>query len=132
MGDSRFCAPSRTGVGVGMSGPRFREPKHDTEDDEMNHPAESFYSEAGGSDPHHRSIAWTTIHMEGREAFNPYDESEDAGLNGEMHGASLRQRSRSRGRPTTRDLIESTPLETVPGSYLESPANSSARMSARR
>ena len=109
-----------------MNGPRFGEPKNDTEDDEMNHLAESFYSEAGGSHARQRSIAWTTTHIEHREAINTYDESEDAGLNGETHDASLRQRSRSRGRPTTRHLFESTPLETVPGSYLESAAESSA------
>ena len=109
-----------------MSGPRFGEPKNDTEDDEMNHLAESFYSEAGGSHPRHRSIAWTTTYIERREAINTNDESEDAGLNGETHDASLRQRSRSRGTPTTRHLFESTPLETVPGSYLESAAESSA------
>ena len=134
VGDSRPSALSRTGMGVTMSGPRFGEPKSDTEDDEVDHLVESFYSEAGGSHPRHRSITWTTAHpssssqpqpFERREVVNTEDEPEDATLNGETHDASLRHRSRSRGRPTTRYLFESTPLDAVPGSYLENSAETS-------
>ena len=135
VGDSRPSALSRTGMGVTMSGPRFGEPKSEAEDDEVNDLVESFYSEAGGSHPRHRSIGWATTHpssssqprpIERREVVNAEDESEDTILNGETDNASLRQRSRSRGRPTTRHLFESTPLDAVPGSYLDSAAETSA------
>ena len=133
VGDSR-PAVSRTSMGAAMGIPRFGEQKSDVEDDEVNLLAESFYSEAGGSHPRHRSITWTNTHpplpsqpqhIERREVHQG-DESEDTTSNGEMHGTSLRQRSRSRGRPTTRHLFESTPLDTVPGSYVENLQEASA------
>ena len=97
------------------------------ENDEVNLLAGRFCSEAGGSHPRHRSIRWTDTHpplpsqsqpIERREVHRG-DKSEDTTSNGETHSTSLRQRSRSRGRPTTRHLFESTPLDTVPGSYVE-------------
>ena len=134
VGDSRPSAISHTSMGAAMCIPRFGEPKSDVEDDEVNLLAESFYSEAGGSHPRHRSITWTNAHPPSSLQSQPVEqpevrggeESEDTTSNGEMHRTSLRQRSRSRGRPTTRHLFESTPLDTVPGSYVENPREPSA------
>jgi hypothetical protein len=135
VGDSRSSALSRTGIDTATSIPRFREPKSDAEDDEVNLLAESYHSEAGGSHPRHRSITWTTTHLpsspqpqpiERREVVDGGDESEDTILSGETYSTSLRQRSRSRGRPTTRHLFESTPLDAVPGSYVEDSQEASA------
>ena len=127
VGDSRPSALSRASMGAAICIPRSGEQKSDVEDDEVNLLAESFYSEAGGSHPRHRSITWTNTHpplpsqsqpIERRDVHGG-DESEDTPSNGETHNTSLKQRSRSRGRPTTRHLFESTPLDTVPGSYVE-------------
>jgi len=135
VGDSRPPTLSRTGMGATMSGARFGEPTGDVEDDEVNLLAESFYSEAGGSHPRLRSITWTATHppsssqpqpIEEREVVNAEDISEGTTLNGETHNAGLKQRSRSRGRPTTRHLFESTPLDAVPGSYVEDSTGTSA------
>ena len=132
VGDSR---PSRTSIGAAMCVPHFGEPKNDAEADDVALLVESFYSEAGGSHPRHRSITWTNTHppsssqsqpIEQREVVSGEDESEDTTPDGETNSASLRQRSRSRGRPTTRHLFESTPLDAVPGSYVETPQQTSA------
>jgi hypothetical protein len=134
VGDSRPSALSRTSMGTAMYIPRFGEPTSDAEDDEVNLLAESFYSEAGGSHPRRRSVTWTDTHPPSSSQYQPIerrevvhgDEPQDTTSNSEMHGASFRQRSRSRGRPTTRHLFESTPLDAVPGSYVDSPHETSA------
>lgn len=133
VGHSRPSALSPTSVDIdaAMRIPRFEEPKSDAEDEEVNLLAESYHSEAGGSHPRHRSITWTNTPLpsssqsqpiERREVVHGGDESEDTALSGE----TPRQRSRSRGRPTTRHLFETTPLDAVPGSYVESPNEASA------
>ena len=69
------------------------------EDDEVNLVAESFYSEAGGSHPHHCSIPWTSTHLPlpsqsqpiGQRDVHRGDESEDTTSNGETHNTSLGQ-----------------------------------------
>ena len=133
VGDSRPPAPSRTGVDAATCILRFGEPKSDAEDDEVNLLAESYYSEAGGSHPRHRSITWTSTHLpsssQPQEDVHGGDKFEGTILSGETQGS--RQRSRSRGRPTTRHLFESTPLDTVPGSYVESPQEASAPQAER-
>jgi len=123
------------GMGTTMSGARFGEPTGDVEDDEVNLLTESFYSEVGGSHPRLHSITWATTHpplssqpqpIEEREVVNAEDKLEGTTLNEEMHNAGLRQQSRSRGRPTRRHLFECTPLDAVPGSYVEDSTETSA------
>jgi len=133
VGDSRPPPPSRTGVDAATCITQFGEPKSDAEDNEVNLLAESYYSGAGGSHPRHHSITWTSTHppssSQQQEDVHGGDELEDTILSGETH--SSRQRSRSRGRPTTRHLFESTPLDAVPGSYVKSPQEASAPQAER-
>jgi hypothetical protein len=124
-----------TGTGTTADTLQSREPKGDAEDDGVNPLVESFYSEAGGSHPRHRPITltWTTTHPHSslqpqpieiehqREVVNEADEADDTTSNGEGTSAGLRQRSRSRGRATTRYRFGITPLDTVPGSYVKNP-----------